>query len=144
MLAQSRSDRLGASDGFTLVWPGALAPRRRRQSPPPLPEQFFSYEQIRTMCRGEGNEPAQFRTGAAYALLAGSYRAVADVPAGPRRRYLHRDADRPEDRTCARSVPSDAEVADAIAEELSARTGSPEGGIGEVVRDVLRARFACF
>lgn len=111
----------------------------------PAQAEFFSYEQIRTMCRGEGNESAQFRTGAAYALLAESYRGRCRMYLlGHADAYLHRDADRPEDRTCARAVPSDAEVADAIAEELVRRTEVPDGGIGEVVRDVLRARFACF
>ena len=111
----------------------------------PANAEFLSYEQIRTMCRGEGNESAQFRTSAAYALLADSYRGRCRMYLlGHADAYLQRDADRPEDRTCARAVPSDDEVADAIAEELVRRSEAPEGGIGEVVRDVLRARFACF
>ena len=111
----------------------------------PAQAEFLSYEQVRTMCRGEGNEPAEFRTRAAYALLAESYRGRCRMYLlGHADAYLQRDADRPEDRTCARSVPSDDEVADAIAEELVSRAEVPEGGIGEVVRDVLRARFACF
>ena len=111
----------------------------------PAQAEFLSYDQIRNMCRGEGNEPAQFRTRAAYALLADSYRGRCRMYLlGQADAYLQRDADRPEARTCARSVPSDTEVADAIAEELVSRTQVPDGGIGEVVRDVLRARFACF
>ena len=111
----------------------------------PALAEFYSYEQIRTMCRGEGDEPAQFRTQAAHALLAESYRGRCRMYLlGRADAYLQRDADRPEDRSFARSVPADAEVADAIAEELVSRSEVPDGGIGEVVRDVLRARFACF
>jgi hypothetical protein len=111
----------------------------------PAQAELLSYEQIRSLCRGEGNESAQFRTSAAYALLADSYRGRCRMYLlGQADAYLQRDADRPEERTCARAVPSVEDVADAIAEELVRRAEVPEGGIGEVVRDVLRARFACF
>jgi hypothetical protein len=123
----------------------ALAATATAITAAPAQAEFLSYEQIRNMCRGEGNEPAQFRTRAAYALLADSYRGRCRMYLlGQADAYLQRDADRPEARTCARSVPTDAQVADAIAEELISRADAPEGGIGEVVRDVLQSRFACF
>jgi len=127
-----------------LAW-GALAAAASAVPAAPAQAEFFSYDQMRTMCRGEGPEPAQFRTRAAYALLADSYRGRCRMYLlGQADAYLQRDADRPEARTCARSVPTDAEVADAIAEELISRADAPQGGIGEVVRDVLQSRFACF
>ena len=128
--------------GRWLAW-GAVA---AAASLPLVPAQaeLFSYEQIRTMCRGEGDGNPQFRTRAGYALLAESYR-------GRCRMYLLGQADaylqrQPESRDAAACVPagaSDSEVAEAIVEALLARDEPPAGGIAEVVRDVLRTRFAC-
>ena len=124
---------------------GALAASAWAVPLAPAHAEFFSYEQMRTMCRGEGEgaEP-QFRTSAGRALLAESYR-------GRCRMYLLGQADallqsqpqRLESETCMVAQATDSEVAEAIVEALLARTEAPAGGIAEVVRDVLRARFAC-
>ena len=126
-----------------LAW-GALAAAASAVPSAPAQAEFFSYEQMRTMCRGEGPEPAQFRTRAAYALLAESYRGRCRMYLlGQADAYLQREADRPDGAACLRSDASDAQVAEAIAEELVSRAETPAGGVGEVVRDVLRSRFAC-
>src|SRR6185503_7174635 len=43
-------------------------------APSPARAEFFSVEQLRSMCRGEVEAEGQFRTGAAYELLAQTYR----------------------------------------------------------------------
>ena len=118
VLAQSRSVELGRSDGFTLFGLGRA--RRAASAIPAAPAQaeFLSYEQIRTMCWAAGNEPAVPDPPPSARCSPNLSRPLRMYLLGHADAYLQRDADRPEDRTCARSVPSDDEVADAIAEEL--------------------------
>jgi hypothetical protein len=123
---------------------GALAVTASAIPLAPAQAEFFSYDEMRSMCRGDGSESAEFRTRAGYALLAESYRGRCRMYLlGQADAYLQREADRPEERACLRSGISQAEVADAVVEELLRRAEPPEGGVGEVVRDVLRSRFAC-
>ena len=127
--------------GRWLAW-GALAASAMAAPLAPARAEFFSFDQMRSMCRGEGEATPQFRTRAGYALLAESYR-------GRCRMYLLGQVDaylqgRPEQReACLPPGASDSEVAEAIVQDLLARAEAPAGGVAEVVRDVLRARYAC-
>ena len=122
---------------------GALAAAAASAPLAPARAEFYSFEQMRTMCRGGDEQVAQFRTRAGHALLAESYRARCRMYLlGQADAFLQRERERA-DRPCQGAAPSEAEVAEAVVEELLSRTTAPAGGIGEVVRDVLRLRFAC-
>lgn len=110
----------------------------------PARAEFFTFEQMRGLCRGETGEAAEFRTGASHRLLAQTHRARC-------RMYLLGQVDgylqareEPQDRArCLGAGTSEAEVTEAMVEALLARADEPEGGIGALVRDVLRTRFGC-
>jgi hypothetical protein len=106
----------------------------------PARAEFFSYAQMRGLCRGETGEAAEFRTDASHRLLAETYRARCRMYLlGQADAYLDQ-ANRPD---CIRPGTADAEVAEALVQGLLRRTETPAGGVGEVVRDVLRARYGC-
>jgi hypothetical protein len=110
----------------------------------PAHAEFFTLDEMRSMCRGETAETAEFRTGAGHRLLAETHRARC-------RMYLLGQVDgylqargEPQDRArCLGAAASQGQVADAIVEALLTRTEEPVGGLGALVRDVLRTRFGC-
>ena len=105
----------------------------------PARAEFFDYAQMQSLCRGDvGN--AEFRTDAGHRLLAETYRARC-------RMYLLGQADAVLQangrRACLPPAATESEVAEALVAGLLNRAESPPGGVGEVVRDVLRARYGC-
>ena len=106
----------------------------------PAQAEFFNFEQMRGLCRGQTGDAAEFRTDASHRLLAETYRARC-------RMYLLGQADayldRGNRRGCLPPGTRDSEVADALVQGLLRRTETPAGGVGEVVRDVLRDRYGC-
>ena len=110
----------------------------------PAKAEFFTFEQLRNMCRGGVEVEGQFRTGAAYALLAQTHRercrmyllGLADA-------YLLNRADRDQDHHCIVEEMPETTAADLLAEALLRRTEAPAGGAAEVVREVLRTDFGC-
>ena len=115
-------------------------------APSPARAEFFTFEQLRNMCRGEveSTAEAQFRTGAAYALLAQSYRercrmylrGLADA-------YLQSRPIREGELHCIVEEMPEASAADVLSEALIRRSDAPAGGAAEVVRDVLKTDFGC-
>ena len=127
------------------IWPlAAMAAVVSVAPTAPARAEFFTYEQMRNMCRGEAEEPAEFRTGAAQRLLAQTYRARC-------RMYLLGQADaylqsRPEGREaprCGWADMTESEVAEPLVQAVLDRTDAPEGGINALVREVLHTRFGC-
>lgn len=106
----------------------------------PARAEFFGYEQMRDLCRGQTGDAAEFRTDASHRLLAETYRARC-------RMYLLGQADAFLDggnrRRCLPPGTRDSEVAEALVQGLLRRAETPAGGVGEVVRDVLRDRYGC-
>jgi hypothetical protein len=109
----------------------------------PAHAEFYSFEALQNMCRGESVEEPEFRTGAARELLRDIYRSRC-------RMYLlgladgFLDAAADERRiTCLPLGTDESEVAAALVAELLGRTQPPRGGVGEIVRDVLRNRYNC-
>ena len=113
-------------------------------APSPARAEFFTFEQLRSMCRGEVEAAGQFRTGAAYALLAQTHRercrmyllGLADA-------YLQSRPVREGEQHCIVAEMPEASAADVLAEALIRRSDAPAGGAAEVVRDVLRTDFGC-
>ena len=106
----------------------------------PAQAEFFSYAQMQGLCRGDTGDGAAFRTDASRRLLAETYRARC-------RMYLLGQADaqlqRIERLACIPAGTPESEVGDTLAQGLLDRAEAPPGGVGEVVRDVLRARYGC-
>ena len=105
----------------------------------PAKAEFFSYAQMQGLCRGQTGEAAAFRTDASHRLLAETYRARC-------RMYLLGQADaylQSRGRSCIPAGTAESQVADALVDGLLSRPEAPAGGVGEVVRDVLRARYGC-
>lgn len=135
----------GGSSLFTrLLACGTMLAAASLGTPSPARAEFFTFEQLRSMCRGEVESAGQFRTGAAYALLAQTHRdrcrmyllGLADA-------YLQSRPVREEEAHCiVEEMPEDT-AADLLAEALIRRSDVPAGGAGEVVRDVLRTDFGC-
>ncbi len=123
-----------------LVVPAAIALAACAVPLHPAQAEFFSYEQMRALCRGQTGDAAEFRTDASHRLLAQTYRARC-------RMYLLGQADafldRGNRRGCLPPGTRDSEVAEALVQGLLRRTGTPAGGVGEVVREVLRDRYGC-
>ena len=115
-------------------------------APSPARAEFFTFEQLRSMCRGEVDTAAegQFRTGAAYELLARTYRercrmyllGLADA-------YLQSRVVREGEPHCIVEEMPEASAANVLSEALVRRTDAPAGGAAEVVRDVLKTDFGC-
>ena len=114
--------------------------------PSPARAEFFTFDQLRNMCRGEIETAAdaQFRTGAAYELLARTYRercrmyllGLADA-------YLQsRPVGEGEQHCIVAEMPEET-AANLLSEALIRRTDAPAGGAAEVVRDVLKTDFGC-
>ena len=105
----------------------------------PARAEFFGYAHMQRLCRGEVGA-AEFRTDAGHRLLAETYRARC-------RMYLLGQADALLQangrRACLPAAATEAEVAEALVAGLLSRAEPPPGGVGEVVRDVLRARYGC-
>jgi hypothetical protein len=123
---------------------GALAAAVSAALPAPARAEFFTFEQMRGLCRGDTGEAPEFRTRASHLLLAQTHRARCRMYLlGQVDGYLQRRAE-PQDRAqCLGTSASEAAVTEAIVEALLARADAPQGGIGELVRDVLRTRFGC-
>jgi len=106
----------------------------------PARAEYFGYAQMQDLCRGGTAEAAEFRTDAGHRLLAETYRARC-------RMYLLGQADAfleaGNRRGCLPAATRETEVAEALVEALLGRAEAPAGGVGEVVRDVLRTRFGC-
>ena len=113
-------------------------------APSPARAEFFTFEQLRSMCRGEVEAEGQFRTGAAYELLARTYRercrmyllGLADA-------YLQSRVVREGEPHCIVEEMPEASAANVLSEALVRRTDAPAGGAAEVVRDVLKTDFGC-
>jgi len=113
-------------------------------TPSPARAEFFTFEQLRNMCRGEVESTGQFRTGAAYALLAQTHREQCRMYLlGLADAYLHSLADRGGEHECIVAEMPQAAAADVLAEALIRRTDAPAGGAAEIVRDVLKTDFGC-
>lgn len=127
-----------------LIVLGAMLASSPFAAPSPARAEFFSFEQLRNMCRGDVEGEAQFRTGAAYALLAQSHRercrmyllGLADA-------YLLSRPVREDGHHCIVEEMPEATAAQVLAEALIRRTEAPVGGAAEVVREVLRTDFGC-
>ena len=123
---------------------GALLAAASLGAPSPARAEFFSFEQLRGMCRGEVEAEGQFRTGAAYELLAQTHREQCRMYLlGLADAYLHSLADRGGDHHCIVAEMPQTAAADVLAEALVRRSDAPAGGAAEVVRDVLRTNFGC-
>ena len=104
----------------------------------PAQAEFLTFEELRGLCRGE-TAGAGFRTGAAHRLLAETYRARC-------RMYLLGRIDgflQERAAPCARTQSAQAEAGDALVDALLNRAEPPDGGIAELVRDVVRSRYGC-
>ena len=107
----------------------------------PAQAEFYTFQQLRDMCRGEVEDAPQFRTQAANQLLSESYRTRC-------RMYLLGMidtlliADPPGERRCELSA-TEAEVTEPIVETIVGRNEAPEGGVAEIVREMLSSRFGC-
>jgi len=110
----------------------------------PARAEFVRFEQLQGLCAGQAADAAEFRTEAAHMLLRDIYRARC-------RMYLLGLADGlfarwdvgPPALACLRTERPEAEVADALIEAVLSRTAPPAGGVGEIVREVLRDRYGC-
>ena len=110
--------------------------------PSPARAEFFTFEQLRNMCRGEVAQEVdgQFRTGAAYALLAQTHRERCRMYLFA---YLEGRDSRDGDRRCIVEEMPESSAANVLADALLSRTEAPPGGATEVVREVLRDQFGC-
>ena len=110
----------------------------------PARAEFFTYEQMRNMCRGETEETAEFRTGAAQRLLAETYRARCRMYLlGLADAYLQSRAEGREAPRCTWADMTESEVSQPLVEAVLDRADAPDGGINALVRDVLHSRFGC-
>lgn len=127
----------------TIGWSAAAALLAAFPAAPAAAE-FFSFEEMRGMCRGETDQPADFRTDAGYRLLAASLRERCRMYllglAETNLREIGTVASR---QGCMADQAPPAEVAEALAEALAARAEPPEEGLAGLVREVLRARYGC-
>ena len=108
----------------------------------PVRAEFFSTEQVRSLCRGETADARQFRTSAANRLAAQvSLERCRMYLLGLAEARLQRAG--PEAR--ARCIPAGTtdDVADALVEALVEPPEAPRGTVDAIVEDTLRARFGC-
>lgn len=122
--------------------PAALAVMASLSPLHPARAEFFTFDELRDMCRGGADDGPQFRTRAANALLAESYRARC-------RMYLLGAVDGSlqnepaQGRRCILPATPQDEVTEPIVEALLARQEAPEHGVTGIVREVLHSRFGC-
>ena len=124
----------------------ALAALAAASSVPAAPAhaEFFSFEQLRSMCRGEGADDAEFRTGAAHELLREIYRSRCRMYLlGEADFYLEGSAQEGGRPSCLPAGTPQSEVGDYLVEAVLTRTEAPPGGVRELVRHVLRLQYNC-
>jgi len=109
----------------------------------PAQAELLGFEQLRAMCAGEAADSAEFRTGAAHALLREIYRSRC-------RMYLLGIADGLLHGQDGRQPPScpghdivEPEIGDRLVEAVLDHAEAGEGGAAQIVGDVLRTRYGC-
>lgn len=111
--------------------------------PAPAHAEFFSFDQLRSMCRGEGADTVEFRTGAAQELLREIYRSRCRMYLlGEADFYLENAASDGRRLPCLPAGTRESEVADYLEEAVLNRP-EPRGGVRELVRNVLRLQYNC-
>ena len=110
--------------------------------PEPPAAGSFSPAEVRTMCRGETEEPARFRTDAAFRLLAQHQRSNC-------RMYLLGLADgigrslQERESFCLPPVTERDLLADRLAEAVLSGSGEADADIAAIVRQVLLSHYRC-
>jgi hypothetical protein len=110
----------------------------------PASAEFFSFDEMRDMCRGETDQPAEFRTSAGYRLLASSLRDRCRMYLlGLAETGLRQAGEVASRQGCLADQTPPAEVAEVLAEALAARAEPPPDGLAGLVREVLLSRYGC-
>ena len=126
--------RLFECAALALAWLDPLAPAHA---------EFYTVAQMRSLCRGEVNESADFRTEAAYALLARTYRDRCRMYLlGVTDDFLAARPGQTPPRVCLPREATETEVADVLVAAL-VEPGSQAETLTDFVRRVLEDRYRC-
>ena len=109
----------------------------------PAQAELFTFEQLRAMCAGEAADSAEFRTGAAHALLREIYRSRCRMYLLGIAEGLRHGDDGQQPPSCPDAAMNEPEIGDRLVEAVLGRTETGEVRVAQIVRDVLRTRYGC-
>jgi hypothetical protein len=120
----------------------ALAAALAAQAAPHQAE-MFTLAEVRAMCEGKTEGAAEFRTGAAYQLLARIERDKCRMYLLGIAQGVERASAAMGQASCTPGPTFRDELADRLVEAVLRPAGDPAGGIVQIVRDVLGSRPGC-